>query len=158
MADENEHALHVDAWLARTTPGLSQEQHCVLFQLALGALWQRAHRTLGDVTLSAIVDRVLFSATEQYPFLAAVRVDAKGTHSDELVESSRSVDPHTLAAGLRLVLVDFLTVLGNLTAEILSAALHAELSKVALADSSPSDEERHSGPRNGERNGEDSEP
>jgi hypothetical protein len=36
-----------------------------------------------------------------------------------------------LAEAVRLVLVEFLTVLGHLTDEILTPALHAELSKVA---------------------------
>ena len=34
-----------------------------------------------------------------------------------------------IVAAIRFVLVEFLTVLGNLTAQILTSALHAELSK-----------------------------
>ena len=41
-------------------------------------------------------------------------------HDSELVE------------GIRFVLVEFLTVLGNLTAEILTPELHSELSNVVL--------------------------
>jgi hypothetical protein len=37
-----------------------------------------------------------------------------------------------LVAGIRFVLVEFLTVLGNLTAEILTSELHAELSNIVL--------------------------
>ena len=157
MVEENEHAAQVDAWFERAGQGLSRERQFLVFRQAFLILWQRAHRTLGDVTLTAIVDRVLFSAAEQYPFLSALKVDATGPQCDALQEKLPQIDSHELAAILRLILVDFLTVLGNLTAEILSSSLHAELSKVALEDSGPHEEE-HSKPRNEESNGEDSQP
>jgi hypothetical protein len=45
---------------------------------------------------------------------------------------ARAVDltASELEAAIRYVLVEFLTVLGNLTAEVLTPALHAELSKL----------------------------
>jgi hypothetical protein len=44
------------------------------------------------------------------------------------------VDPIELRRGIRFVLTEFLTVLGNLTAEILTPELHAALSNVALPE------------------------
>jgi hypothetical protein len=41
------------------------------------------------------------------------------------------VDAIELREAIRFVLVELLTVLGNLTAEILTPALHAEISRVA---------------------------
>jgi hypothetical protein len=96
------------------------------FERVFGALWQRSHVTLGEVTLTAIVDRVLHTATESFRFLDAVEVDATGLSCEALrAQTTLSIDE--LAAAIELVLVQFLTVLGNLTAEILSPALHAEL-------------------------------
>ena len=158
MVHESAHAACVDAWLARAGGGLSREQQFSLFQSAFTAMWVRAHRTLGDVTLTAISERVLFTAGEQYPFLSLLRVDARGPQCEALQHGLPDVEPDQLASGLRLVLVDFLTVLGNLTAEILTPALHAELSKVALEDGGVNANESQAGPPNNESNGEGSQP
>lgn len=44
------------------------------------------------------------------------------------------VQESTLIAGTRFVLVEFLTVLGNLTADILTPELHEELARVHRPD------------------------
>jgi hypothetical protein len=94
-------------------------------------MWVRAHQTLGNVTLSAIVDRVLYVAAEKYPILAALELTESGIHCQGLHQRAGMLDRGELAEGVRFVMVEFLTVLGNLTAEILTPALHAALSKVA---------------------------
>ena len=121
----------VDAWMAGVTR-LPPDRLLQAFERAFGALWRRALRTLGDVTLTAILDRVLTSATEKFPALVPLKVDAaSGLRFDEL----RASPPRgPLAEALRFVLVEFLTVLGYLTAEVLTPFLHAELSKVAHSD------------------------
>jgi hypothetical protein len=128
--DEADHAGHVDAWLKGATKGLAPAQLITLFEQALGALWRRTEVTLGEVTLTAIVERVLYTASEQYPFLSTLTVEGAGISFDGL-RSQGAHDPN-LREALRLVLVEFLTVLGHLTDEILTPALHAELSGVAL--------------------------
>ena len=42
------------------------------------ALWNRANLTLGEVTLTAIVDRVLYSAAEQFPPFESLKVEPAG--------------------------------------------------------------------------------
>ena len=158
MDHDSAHAACVDAWLARAGGGLSREQQFTLFQNAFTAVWVRAHRTLGDVTLTAISERVLYTAAEQHPFVSLLQVDASGPQCEPLHQGLPDVEPDQLASGLRLVLVDFLTVLGNLTAEILTPALHAELSKVALEDGGVNANESQAGPPNNESNGEGSQP
>jgi hypothetical protein len=103
-----------------------------LFETALGALWRRAQVTLGDVTLTAIVDRVLYNAAEKFPLFSSLKVEPSGVRCQELRERAPSLRDSELREGIRFVLVEFLTVLGNLTAEILTPELHANLSKVAL--------------------------
>jgi hypothetical protein len=71
MSDEAEHAAAVGAWLARTS-ALPSERMIQAFELAFAALWRRAHHTLGEVTLGAIVDRVLHVASEHYPPFAVL--------------------------------------------------------------------------------------
>jgi hypothetical protein len=130
--DEASHAAHVGAWLDGAAKNLPPAQLVTLFERALGALWQRAHLTLGEVTLTAIVDRVLYTASEKYPFLSTLKVEGSGIRFDEFLQQGAVQHDRHLPKAVRFVLVEFLTVLGNLTDEILTPALHAELSKVAL--------------------------
>ena len=131
MTDESDHAAFVNAWLERSTQSLSPSLRLELFEASLGALWSSAHLTLGDVTLMAIGDRVLHNAAEKFPFFAGLKVEPnRGIQGQDLRERVSSLDDAELDAGIRFVLVEFLTVIGNLTAELLTSDLHAELSKV----------------------------
>jgi len=129
MADESDHRACVDAWIERGAKGLPPDRLLLAFEWAFAALWQRAHQTLGDVTLTAIVDRVIHVSAERYPVLSSLKLEAVGLRCGDLHHRASSLDGDQLVQGVRFVLVEFLTVLGNLTAEILTPALHAELSK-----------------------------
>ena len=133
MQDESDHSVCVGAWMEHAAAGLPPAQLLDLFELGFAAMWRRAHLTLGDVTLTAIVDRVLYSAAERFPGFSALAVDTNGLRCVALRERVESLQRDQLAEGIRFVRVEFLTVLGNLTAEILTPALHSELSKVAPA-------------------------
>jgi hypothetical protein len=87
------------------------------------------------VTLTAIVERALYTATEQFAFLASLEVHASGLRCQAL-RSQAGLRHDQVSAAIQFVLEEFLTVLGNLTAQILTPALHAELSK---GHASPSD-------------------
>jgi hypothetical protein len=135
MSDDTSHAACVDAWLERTAEGLSQDRLLQLFEAALGALWAHTTTILGEVTLSAIVDRVLYNAAETFPLLSPLIVEPNGgVQFQELHGRAGSLDHAELKHGIRFVLVEFLRVLGNLTADILTPDLHAELSKVSLGE------------------------
>ncbi|WP_437718475.1 hypothetical protein WMF45_19820 [Sorangium sp. So ce448] len=131
MRDANEHSACVDAWMDRAARGAPPDRLIQLFERAFNALWWRAHVTLGEVTLGAIVDRVLYYASERSPVLSSLRMESAGIWCVELQERAGGVRRDQIEEGLRFILVEFLTVLGNLTAEILTPALHAELSRVA---------------------------
>jgi hypothetical protein len=135
LSDRNEHATSVEAWVQVAAAGLTAPQLAQLFEDVLGTLWHRAHRTLGDVTLVAIVERVIHSTAASSPLLAALRVDPSGFHCDELRQ--RASVPAELAQAMQVFIVEFLTVIGSLTAEILTPALHAELAGVKPASDKP---------------------
>ena len=143
--------------MERAAKDLSPERLLQLFEQGFAALWQRAHQTLGDVTLTAIVERVLYTAAEQFPFLSSLEIEASGIRCQELRERAGTLHRDQLAVGIRFVLVEFLTVLGSLTAEILSPALHSELSKVAPEDRGRHEKESPGDRQNRESNGEDAE-
>jgi len=133
--EEANHAAYVKAWLggaAKSAKRRAPAQLISLFEQALSALWQRAQVTLGEVTLTAIVDRVLYAASEKYSFLSTLKIEGTGIRFDEFRQKGASQHDEDLSESVRFVLVEFLTVLGNLTDEILTPALHAELARVAL--------------------------
>ena len=131
MRDES-HAGRVDAWLARAERPLAPEALLRRFEATLEALWAQTQNTLGEVTLCAIAERVLSIAADKFPFLSALKVDpTRGIQCDQLLERLGAVPGPELKDGLRFVLVELLTVLGNLTAEILTPELHAVLDRLA---------------------------
>lgn len=133
MSDEIDHGQVVDAWLRRSGRDLSAEQLVQLFDVALRALLARTETTLGEVTLSAIVDRVLHNAVEGHPRFASLRFEAgKGIDCQALRAQAAAMPDGELREGARFVLAELLTVLGNLTAEILTPELHAELTKITV--------------------------
>jgi hypothetical protein len=132
--------------MEQATKGLPPERLLQAFERGFAALWGRANRTLADVTLIAILDRVLYVATEQYTFLSALKVEANGLHCQDLQARADSLVRDQLAEGIRFVLVEFLTVLGNLTAEILTPALHSELLSVAASAGGPDENGSRGGP------------
>jgi hypothetical protein len=114
--------------------GATTAQLVALFERAIDAMWQRAQLTLGEVTLAAIVDRVLYTAAARFPALAALKLEPGGVDFDELRARAGSLKEAEFAQAVQFALLEFLSVLGHLTAEILSPALHAELSRVTLDD------------------------
>ena len=135
MADDSVHSKHVNNWMKQATSGLSPEELLDLFEQAMAVLWNRAHLILGDVTLSAIMDRVLYNAAERFSPFESLKVEPTGIDFAELHEQENVFDDGDLAEGIRFVIVEFLVVIGNLTGEVLTPALHSELSKITPKDS-----------------------
>ena len=134
MAARNVHSETVRVWReswAGAGP-LSQEVLVHLYERALDALWRRAHMSLGEITLMAIVDRVLHTGTEKFPHLAALKVETSGVQFVGLRLAAAGVDPVLLDESLAFLVVELLRVFGTLTGEILTPGLHAELSKVRV--------------------------
>ena len=133
MVDDGKHAACVDAWLEGAARDLSSPALRRLLEAALGALWTRTQQTLGEVTLTAIVARVLYTASETYPFLSSFTVGPpRGIVWGGASEGVPPPLEAEMRAGIRCLLVEFLSVLGNLTADILTLELHAELMSVAV--------------------------
>jgi len=116
--------------MARGVRNLPPERMVQAFEQGFGALWRRARKTLGDVTLTAIVDRVLHNAIEKYPILAGLRLEPTGLQWQGSRNGVASTQRDDIEIGVRFILLEFLTVLGNLTANILTPSLHAELCKM----------------------------
>jgi len=127
---ETTHRECVNAWLERVGKDLPAQPLLGAFEVAFSAIYRRALLTLGEVTLAAIADRVLFDASKKFPMFSQVTVDPAGVRFAALEAAAASTDRDALAAGFSDLLADLLAVLGNLTAEILTPELHEELARV----------------------------
>ena len=129
------HAAAVDAWLARATDHASQVEIVERFGAGFAAVWSPALTALGEVTLRAIAERVLATACARHAFLSAIPLHPNGDARWRAVLVARlaAVRRAELIAGLRFGLVELITVLGRLTAEVLSDELHAALRDAGFA-------------------------
>jgi hypothetical protein len=118
------------AWREEWSGKLSQSELIDVLERALDALWRRAHLSLGEVTLMAIVDRVFHQASEKFPHLAALKVDTNGVNVGDLRASAPALDVKLLEESIVFLVAELMRVFGALTGEILTPGLHAELGKV----------------------------
>lgn len=133
MSSDADHAGCVEAWLERVAKGQPPARLAQLFEAALGVLWARTETTLGVVTLTAIAARVLYTAAQRLPHFSGLEVEpGGGIQLRALYDRVDALTDAQLREGMHLVLVEFLTVLGNLTADILTPELHSALSDVSL--------------------------
>ena len=123
----HDHAATVMLWIAGSLAGKPAAQMVQALEEAFGAMWRRAEVTLGEVTLMAITDRVLHDAVGRFPILAPLKLSAAGLDTAALRESAADADVGQLQEAIHFMLAQFLTVLGNLTADILTRALYAVL-------------------------------
>ena len=130
MPSKNSHSDTVKVWCEGWEGTLPVPELLDVYERALDAIWRRAHLSLGEITLVAIVDRVLYHGVERFPHLAALRVEPSGVHFGELRPSAEALDVALLEESLQFLVVELLRVLGTLTGEILTPGLHAELRKV----------------------------
>jgi hypothetical protein len=132
MSQRNSHSEAVTAWRQGWSGTLAPEALTDAYGRALDALWRRAHRSLGEVTLGAIVERVLHHGVERFPHLSALRVETSRLHFAELRQLAPGLDAALLEESLVFLVVELLRVFGSLTGEILTPGLHAELHKVQV--------------------------
>ncbi|MBM7118872.1 hypothetical protein [Archangium primigenium] len=128
--ERSSHTEAVRTWRETWSATPTRTELLDLFERALDGLWRRAHLSLGEITLMAIVDRVLHDGTERYPHLAVLKLETSGLNFGELRQSVQALAETLLEESLTFLLGELLRVLGTLTGEILTPALHAELHRV----------------------------
>ena len=126
--DGRSHDEIVTAWL-KGAEGMSAGGVLDLFEEGMQRMLRRARPTLGETTLSAILDRVLYTATERYPFLGSLQVKNGSADFDGVREGLTAIPAEDVTQAAQFAMVEFLTVVGHLTAEILTPALHTALSE-----------------------------
>lgn len=129
--DQNErNVAQVDAWIRGNAEGLAQVPLVSLFAHAIQAIQDRTVITLSNVTLAAILDRVLYQSQKRFPLLLGMKIQPEGISLEGVLSRAAFQDPAEIKEAFRFFLIELLTILGNLTAGILTNPLFHALSEV----------------------------
>lgn len=154
-AHESDVTLQIEIWEKNKIEGLSTVEKLQLLRKALFVVEQRTLKTLSNVTLEVVLDRALHQSREKYELLSAVKLSSHSLNFDGLLEDGQFRDPQEeCVQALRHLLIEILTVLGSITAGILTQPLYQELFAMTH-DPMPDAENQkvtriHSGRRNSE--------
>ncbi|MEO5968735.1 MAG: hypothetical protein ABIQ95_02310 [Bdellovibrionia bacterium] len=129
------YAGYMDAWFNKNVEGLSTEETVNLLGQTLAVLWESARKTLSEVTLMAVMDRVILINSESFSFLSLVKVELGGVRVKELERTASLLRKNAVVGAAKDVLTDFLTIIGNITGEVISRTLITKLSRVISKDS-----------------------
>ena len=128
---KTDHRKQVDAWFKHAAKDAPAAAMLALFESAWGALWRRAESAIGEIVLESIGGVIHSSSAAKYPILAPLKLGKAEVSCKPLLEIGDALDPRELQEGLCFMLVEFMTVLGDLTDQILTPGLYAELSGIA---------------------------
>lgn len=121
---QNNHSEEqIDAWLEQATKDLPSKKIVEVFGKALKSLSAKASRSLNRLTLMAIVNRVLFQCKDNYPLLQGLKVDHTGINFDEIQYQLENADPEELKESFRYLFVELLSVLGDITADVITSGI-----------------------------------
>lgn len=120
----------VKSWIEKNVQGLRSEQLLRIFSSAILAVQQRCLETLSTVTVQVVFDRVLHEGLEKFPLLSHIKIEAHGLELSGLDHNIENFNQTEVSEALGYLLEEFLTVVGNITSEVLTAPLHKELMNV----------------------------
>jgi hypothetical protein len=109
-------AVHLDS--------VALAEHC---ETMLTRLYGKAQVSVSDITLKAILDRVLHNSSSLYPLLSAIRIENSGLNFDELNINLRLYTEAEVKAAFHYLMTEFMFIIGKLTGEQLTPLLHKEI-------------------------------
>ena len=134
QSQKPEHAKKVDEWISKSVVGLEQVDQARVLASAILEIENRVLLTLSSITWKAILERALSQSSEQHPLLLGIKVEAHGLSIAGLLPSLQSEHTNQVIESFRFFIIEILTIVGNLTAEVLSEPLYRVLFKL-VADS-----------------------
>lgn len=126
----NNHKEQVKLWEERNAPDLRDEQIIKIFENAILTVERRCLVTLSNITVQVVLDRVLHEGHLKYPPLSFITVELEGLNFSGLNHHSENYKIEEMKDALRYLLIEFLTVIGNITSDVLTLPLHKELMEV----------------------------
>lgn len=136
------HVEIVDGWLEQSAKGLPSDALVRLFDDALTELQRRTLLTLSEVTLHAILDRVLYQSQQRYPLLTTLRIEKNGISLGPVKADLELKTPTEITQAFRFLIVELLTILDNLTAGILIEPLYKVLLNIKVSTTPPGRHDR----------------
>lgn len=134
VLDKNiSHKEIVFLWEKENAKNLECKEFIKLFAGALLNLEKRCFATLSNVTVQVVIDRVLHEGHEKYPILNLIKLEPSGLNFEELNQNCEKYKAQELKEALSYLLVELLTVIGNITSDVLTAPLHKKLMEVTSA-------------------------
>lgn len=127
---EDIHEKQVSLWEQKLTKGLTSEELVELYAYALERIEKRALKTLSAITLMVVFDRIIHQNKTAFPALAEIKNNENSTKFYLYSIPSKNFQAEQIAPALRCMLIEILNVLGRITANILTDALHSELQSV----------------------------
>lgn len=110
--------------------GLSPEQLVQLYAEAILALRKRILFTLSEVTITAILDRVLHESQQEYPLLSELKTSTDGIETSDLLSKLDGHSSAEIIEAFQFLIAELVGVLERLTAGLLNKPLYQELSRL----------------------------
>lgn len=129
----NQNSAHqniVSIWEEKNIKNLSTDQAIHVFGNALQKIEHRCLVTLSSVTVHVVLDRIIHGGIEKYPILKDVTIEVDGLNFKNIFQKKDHYEIKEINNAFRYLLIEFLTVIGSITSEVLTAPLHKELMEV----------------------------
>lgn len=130
LSKENTHQELVRLWEDKNINNLSTDQIIQVYGCALLAIEQRCLATLSSVTIHVVLDRIIYQGLERFPFFKEISLEPTGLSLNNFIQKKELYDLKDINTAFRYLVVELLTVIGNITSEVLTVALHRELMEV----------------------------
>ncbi len=128
--DYKYHAVKVEAWIKSNTTELSRDELVNLFEFALKAIWESSSIKMSEVTLSAVMDRAVFTSSDTHKFMLELRVTPTGIQWDEFRKLSKDLNRHELIRAFSHLLKEFISISSNISGGLLNDSLLKALATV----------------------------
>ncbi len=124
------HQSIVISWEEKNIKNLRTDQAIHVFGNALQQVERRCLVTLSSVTVQVVLDRIIHEGIEKYPILKEVTIEVDGLNFKNISQKKDHYDLKEINSAFRYLIIEFLTVIGSITSEVLTAPLHKELMTV----------------------------
>lgn len=129
------HIKMVEAWMKKNS-ALSDPELTQLLINGILAIRSKSLATLSNVTVTAVIDRILLECQEHFSVLSQITNDSKGLNFKDFSSKLMDFKPSETQEALKEFLLELLEVFGNITADILTISLHKDLMTVTHQASS----------------------
>lgn len=121
------HKEQILLWEEKNLKNLESKELVELYANAFNAMEKRCLATLSTVTVQVVKERILHISFEKFPLLSSVKLEATQLNFKILIQNCENYNIEELKDALRFLLVEFLSVIGNITSGVLSEALYKQL-------------------------------